>query len=142
LRGSYWTLVNKVEDKSTTLNYSKGASDTRHKKMVSSRNLQHTKIVVNKKLKEFVLNLIKNQSLKGIGGRTRIAYKQGLIETTISPTTLYSYIDNIHVEFINYSSLKRRKKHYYRMKYKGKRQNGISIDERPQSINNRTEFGH
>jgi IS30 family transposase len=28
------------------------------------------------------------------------------------------------------------------MKYKGKRQNGISIDERPQSINNRTEFGH
>jgi IS30 family transposase len=80
--------------------------------------------------------------LKGIAGRSKIAYKEGLIETTISHTALYGYINNENVKFIDSRALKRRKKNRYRMKYIGKRQNGVSIDERPESINNKSEFGH
>jgi IS30 family transposase len=85
---------------------------------------------------------LKAQSLKGIGGRSKLAFNNGLIETPITPKTLYNYIDNLHVEFINDSVLKRHRKRHYRMKYQGKRLNGRSIVERPDTINNRTEFGH
>jgi IS30 family transposase len=71
-----------------------------------------------------------------------LAYRLGLIETTISHTALYAYIDNENVGFIDSRALKRRKRQKYRVKYAGKRQNGKSIDERPKAINNRKEFGH
>jgi IS30 family transposase len=98
--------------------------------------------LLNKKLREFIIGNIKDQSLKGIGGRSKIAFQDGQIETTISHTTLYNYINNIRVDFIDNSALKRQRKKHYRLKYGGKRQNGISINERPQPINDRTEFGH
>jgi IS30 family transposase len=110
--------------------------------MTNKRRNQNTKILQNPKLCGFVTSLITTQSLKGIDGRSKIAFKAGLIETTISHTTLYGYIDNQNVKFIDSMALKRRKKHRYRMKYMGKRQNGASIDERPEAINNKTKFGH
>ena len=56
--------------------------------------------------------------------------------------TLYSYIDNENILFINRSHLKRKRKHKYRTRNYCKRQNGISISERPEYINQNKEFGH
>lgn len=142
LRGSYWTLVNTCKQKPTTYSYSKDASDQHHLRMINKRRIQNTKILMNKKLKDFVVSHIHNQSLKSISGRTKIAKSQGLIETTISHTTLYNCISNIHVDFINSKCLKRTRKQRYRLRYGGKRQNGVSINERPININERNEFGH
>ena len=56
--------------------------------------------------------------------------------------TLYSYINNENVLLINSSHLKRNRKHKYRTRNYCKRQNGISISERPEYINQNKEFGH
>ena len=49
--------------------------------------------------------------------------------STISAKTLYNYIENQNIDFIDAKSLKREHKYHYRVKQKGKRQNGKSIDE-------------
>ena len=56
--------------------------------------------------------------------------------------TLYSYINNENVLLINRSHLKRKWKHKYRTRNYCKRQNGVSISERPEYINQNKEFGH
>ena len=56
--------------------------------------------------------------------------------------TLYSYINNENVLLINHSHLKRKRKHKYRTRNYCKRQNGVSISERPEYINQNKEFGH
>lgn len=142
IRGKYQTLTNDISKPTNTFCYSRDASEQHCKTIAKNRRIQNTKILMNSKLREFVRQNLSTQSLKGIGGRTKIAMQQGLIETTLSHTALYNYIDNIHVDFINNRCLKRTKKHRYRLKYMGKRQNGVSINERPQTINNRKEFGH
>lgn len=126
----------------TTYSYSKATSDRYHRSIINKRSIQNTKILLNQKLQKFVTDNLDTQSLKGIGGRSQIAFKQGLIEQPISHTTLYNYINNIHVDFIDNHALKRRRKQHYRLRYIGKRQNGVSINERPVCINNRHEFGH
>jgi IS30 family transposase len=125
-----------------TFSYSCDASEQYHTKIANKRTIQKTKILLNSKLKEFVMSLLPCQSLKSIGGRSKIAFEEGLIETMITHKTLYNYIGNRNVEFINDSALKRSQKQHYRLKHQGKRQNGISIKERSDKINNRLEFGH
>ena len=56
--------------------------------------------------------------------------------------TLYSYINNENVLLINRSHLKRKHKHKYRTRNYCKRQNGVSISERPEYINQNKKFGH
>lgn len=56
--------------------------------------------------------------------------------------TLYSYLDNENVLFINHHHLKRKRKHKYLTKNYCKRQNGVSIFEKPECINQNKEFGH
>ena len=56
--------------------------------------------------------------------------------------TLYLYIDNENILFINHSHLKRKRKHKYRTRNYCKRQNGVSISERPEYINQNKELGH
>jgi IS30 family transposase len=129
-------------EKSNYFLYSKDASDEHKRRVTQKRWIQNTKILQFKKLCNFITTHLETQSLKGIAGRSKLAYKSGSIETTISHTALYSYIDNENVKFIDSTALRRRKKQKYRLKYAGKRQNGKSIDERPEVINNRKEFGH
>ena len=88
------------------------------------------------------MNSITNKDKKAIAGRSKLAYLNGEIDQPISVMTLYSYIDNENILFINHSHLKRKRKHKYRTRSYCKRQNGISISERPEYINQNKEFGH
>ena len=56
--------------------------------------------------------------------------------------TLYSYIGNENILFINHSHLKRKRKHKYRTRNYCKRHNGISISEKPEYINQNKKIGH
>ena len=108
-----------------------------------SKNKQKTKILKFDKLREFIINELNNkQSLKAIAGRSKLAYLNGEIDQPISVMTLYSYIDNENILFINHSNLKRKRKYKYRTRNYCKRQNGVSISERPEYINQNKEFGH
>ncbi len=108
-----------------------------------SKNKQKIKILKYEKIKEFIVNELDNkQSLKTIIGRSKIAYWNGEIEQPISVMTLYSYINNENVLFINYSHFKEKTKHKYRTKNYCKRQNSVSIFKRSEYISNNQEFGH
>ena len=70
-----------------------------------------------------LLKLKNTQCLKVIARRSKIVYKNNEIEQSISSKILYSYLD------------KSNEKKRYRIKNYRKRQNGISISQRPKSIN-------
>ena len=115
-----------------------------------SRESKNTNLRISKnkdfkiwKTWEFIKNELNNkQSLKAIPGKSKLAYLNGEIDQPISVMTLYSYIDNENILYINHSHLKRKRKHKYRTRNYCKRQNGISISERPEYINQNKEFGH
>ena len=110
---------------------------------MKNKNKQKIKILKFEKLREFIKNELNNkQSLKAIAGKSKLAYLNGEIEQHISVMTLYSYINNENILFINHSHLKRKRKHKYRTRNYCKRQNGISISEKPECINQNKEFGH
>lgn len=142
IRGAYWTPTKDIAKASSTFSYSPGASKQHHLKVAQSRKKQQLKIFKYPKLEKFIKDNLQSQSLKGLGGRTKKEFKNRNIEATISSKTLYNYIDNSQIDFINISSLKRRNKRKYKLRRPSKRQNGISIDERPIEINNRSTFGH
>ena len=143
LNGRYETLINDINKNLCTFSYSADVSRFNRIKKYKTRNKERPKIFAFPKLKGFIIKELKNnQSLKSIAGRSKIAYQNNEIEQPISIKTLYSYIDNENVLFINRSCLKRERKHKYRIKNYCKRQNGISISERPDYINNNQEFGH
>ena len=60
------------------------------------------------------MNSIISKNLKAIAGRSKLAYLNGEIDQPISVMTLYLYIDNENILFINHSHLKRKRKHKYR----------------------------
>ena len=143
LNGRYETLINNINKNLCTFSYSADVSRFNRIKKYKTRNKKRPKIFAFPKLRGFIIKELKNnQSLKSIAERSKIAYQNNEIEQPISIKTLYSYIDNENVLFINRSCLKRERKHKYRIKNYCKRQNGISISERPNYINNIQEFGH
>ena len=143
LNGRYETLTNIISKIALTFSYSADISRFNRIKKYKSKNKQKTKILKFEKLREFIKNELNNkQSLKAIGGRSKLAYLNGEIEQPISVMTLYSYINNENVLLINRSHLKRKWKHKYRTRNYCKRQNGVSISERPEYINQNNEFGH
>ena len=138
LNGRYETLTNSNSKIVLTFSYSADIS-----RFNESKNKQKIKILKFEKLREFIKNELNNkQSLKAIAGKSKLAYLNGEIEQHISVMTLYSYINNENILFINHSHLKRKRKHKYRTRNYCKRQNGISISERPEYINQNKEFGH
>jgi len=142
IRGKYSTLSNDVSKEESTFSYSKDASDNYHKNMIKKKKFESTKISKFPKLREFIKSKLNKQSLKGIGGRTKLEFEKGNIEATITPKSLYNYVDNPNVDFINKSCLKANRKNKPHPNKTGKRINGKSIDERPDSISKRKEFGH
>ena len=143
LNGRYETLTNSISKIALTFSYSADISRFNRIKKYKSKNKQKTKILKFEKLREFIINELNNkQSLKAIAGRSKLAYLNGEIEQPISVMTLYSYINNENVLLINRSHLKRKRKHKYRTRNYCKRQNGVSISERPEYINQNKEFGH
>ena len=143
LNGRYETLIDDISKNSCTFSYSSTIAQTNRINKYKNRNKQAIKILKFDKLRDFVIkNLENKQSLKAIAGRSKIAYRNNAIEQSISSKTLYSYLDKSNVLFINYTHLKRKKKNRYRIKNYCKRQNGVSISQRPKYINQNIEFGH
>ena len=142
IRGKYWTTSKDVSKQTSTFSYSTGASEYHHQKIIASRKKSQLKINQDEQLKKFVKDNIGKQSLAAIAGRTKVEVEKGNLKSTITGKTLYNYIDNDAVDFISEKNLIRKQKRKYRMKRPGKRQNGVSIDERPDEINKRLTFGH
>jgi IS30 family transposase len=98
IRGKYQTLTNSIAKPTHTFSYSKDASDQHSKIIREKKSVQQTKILINQKLREYILNLLPTQSLKGIAGRIKKEHYEGSIDFCISHTSLYSYIENKRVE--------------------------------------------
>lgn len=138
IRGAYLEISKSIKNQSKLYCYSQDASNSYHNKVFSNKKQSQLKIYRHREILEFVLANKGKQSLNSIAHRTRVDN----MVYTISHQTLYNYVDNPKMIEINRSWLSRTKKHHYRLRSKGKRVNGISIDERPLSINSREEFGH
>jgi hypothetical protein len=90
--------VDKNENSPQLMFYARDRSDQHHKAVTEKRKRQQVKIERYPKLMSFVKQHLSSQSLKGIGGRTKIEMTKGNIESSISSKTLYNYINNKHVE--------------------------------------------
>jgi IS30 family transposase len=138
IRGAYLEIPQCIAKQTKFYCYSKDASDNKHIKTFRVRRKQQLKIYQHKVLLDFVMLHKNKQSLNSIANRTYIEN----FGVTISHQTLYNYVDNPIMLEINRSWLTRSKKQHYRLKFKGKRVNGTSIEERPKFITSRDEFGH
>ena len=159
LRGMEQKLIPYLPDKIKIFRYSAQASWNRRLKILAKLmlNIQDPKLPKCSELLSFVLDAIKEgQSLFGIAGRLqkikkdlkeradngdKIAIK--LLEEfeTISAATLYKYSRNKKVKGID-SNARFRKIKNNKRKSEWKRMNGMSINFRPDEINNRKVFGH
>lgn len=71
------------------------------------------------------------------------ARRNGLFEETVCAKTLYNYIDRRLLKIRNIDLLlKVRRRQHAKAHFAHKRLYGISIEERPESVNQREEFGH
>ena len=121
------------------------ANKAEHKAYVKRREskIQCMKVAVDKKLKEFVIENIKDgQSPEGISGRIKN------IETqiqTVSPKAIYKFIHSVHgrkIEKHLYSKAVRKKSGPKRGKNKPSLDGRTMIDKRPKKVEKRLEFGH
>lgn len=92
-------------------------------------------------LKKILIHISNGWSIKAAVGYINNHLKNLGLSESISFKTVYNYINDKRVPWINRSLL------FYRKRKKrpapvGKRLNGLSIDQRPDIINKRTEFGH
>jgi IS30 family transposase len=127
--------------KSPILVYSPQASEYKHDKKIKQLKHRTLKILEHPKLQAFVTTCIANRySLKTIAGC--LYFRKEDVETKISSKTLYNYVDDERVAFINRHVLIHPPKRKQRHKPHGKRMNGPSIEERSNRINNRKTFGH
>jgi hypothetical protein len=64
--------VDSIAKDPTHFCYSKDASDRYHSSIIAHRVIQNTKILNNPKLKKFIRSQMSKQSLKALGGRSKI----------------------------------------------------------------------
>ena len=108
------------------------------------RSVKGFKLVRVQKFIAYAVDMIRNKgwSPDALCG---YAYVQNLFtrDEMVSAKTLYSYIDQKLIDLTNFDLLEKlsRKTHKQRPN-EHKRLNGKSISERPEQINDRSEFGH
>jgi IS30 family transposase len=107
-----------------------------------------TKIEKNPKLKNFVISKIKNDwSPEEVAGVLESDPPDNLNGLTLCHETIYNYIYNYaerHEKLYSHLRYKRktRQPHYQRKKRSDPVKNKVSIEERPEEINERKEYGH
>ncbi|MDE7433532.1 MAG: hypothetical protein K2M43_00010 [Mycoplasmoidaceae bacterium] len=138
IRGAVTDISKSIDRETNLMIYSIGKSEKYRKEINRYKQQLQIKIYKHKDLRDFIFENKSKQSLKSIAGRSKLEN----LSSSISHQTLYNYVDNPRVFEIDRTCLTRINKHKYRLKSKGKRINGVSIQERPNYINSREEFGH
>ena len=138
IRGAVTDISKSIDRETNLMIYSIGKSEKYRKEINRYKQQLQIKIYKHKDLRNFIFENKSKQSLKSIAGRSKLEN----LSSSISHQTLYNYVDNPRVFEIDRTCLTRINKHKYRLKSKGKRINGVSIQERPNYINSREEFGH
>jgi len=101
------------------------------------------KFTKDPKLLEYIENCVKaGESPKQVVGRIELDNLK--FDTTINARTIYNYVEhgNCRITPFDLRFKLRRRLPKHRKIRENKRKMGKSIDERPENINNRTEFGH
>lgn len=142
-RGKYEHLNN---DYTTEMRYSADLAQRKYEENLQVRGTQ-LKIGNDIKLANYIEDKIINEeySPDAIIGELTASGRWGEFETRICTTTVYSYIDKgifLKVTNKNLPVKKNKKRKYNKVKTQKRAEAGESIENRPEEINNREEFGH
>lgn len=142
-RGQYEHLNS---DYTTEMRYSADLAQRKYEENLQVRGTQ-LKIGNDIKLANYIEDKIINEeySPDAIIGELTASGRWGEFKTRICTTTVYSYIDKgifLKVTNKNLPVKKNKKRKYNKVKTQKRAEAGESIENRPEEINNREEFGH
>lgn len=142
-RGQYEHLNS---DYTTEMRYSADLAQRKYEENLQVRGTQ-LKIGNDIKLAKYIEDKIINEeySPDAIIGELTASGRWGEFKTRICTTTVYSYIDKgifLKVTNKNLPVKKNKKRKYNKVKTQKRAEAGESIENRPEEINNREEFGH
>ena len=143
LRGQTIYYTNNMKPLKNKFTYHPNVSEFHKKEMDKKHAVTVLKIENNIEIKKYVNEKLKeHHSLKSIAGRMNLEFKEGKINFCISAKTLYNYSHSQRVKCINKTHLIYKVNKTKKDLQEPKRIIGTPIQERPESINNNSEFGH